>query len=259
MKKFIITICAIFIASIARADNATINWYVGDSVYDTTTCTIGGDINLPNAPNVPGHTFLGWKPLYTQIEYLESTGTQYIDTKFSPNQDTQAIITFMPLHNEGWVFGARLGPTSSSFAELFTSNKVWRSDYAVEKASSEELLTTPLVGQKITINKNKNVSRMFNTSTGTMLGKHDLSVVRFQIAHRLYLFGINDNGVFSTGGGMMQRVYSFKLYYNDVLVCDMIPVLDQNGVACMFDKVSKTFFYNSGTGDFVAGPIIGEE
>ena len=61
--------------------------------------------------------------------------------------------------------------------------------------------------------------------------------------YNIYLFTWNnankaDNRCFKG------KVYDFKIYDNDVLVRDMIPVLDKNGVACMYDKVNKKFYYN---------------
>ena len=49
----------------------------------------------------------------------------------------------------------------------------------------------------------------------------------------------------------------FYVKKNETFIRNMIPVKDYNGVLCMFDKVSNEFFYNSGTGDFVAGPETG--
>ena len=54
------------------------------------------------------------------------------------------------------------------------------------------------------------------------------------------------------------KIYSCKLYDNDVLVRDFIPVLDKDGTPCMYDKVEKKFYYNAGTGQFIAGPMIEE-
>ena len=34
------------------------------------------------------------------------------------------------------------------------------------------------------------------------------------------------------------------------------PVLDKNGTPCMYDNVTDQFFYNAGTGQFIAGPVI---
>lgn len=53
------------------------------------------------------------------------------------------------------------------------------------------------------------------------------------------------------------RFYSCKIYTNNVLVFDGIPVVDSNGVACMYDSISKTLKYNAAeTGTITAGPII---
>ena len=54
------------------------------------------------------------------------------------------------------------------------------------------------------------------------------------------------------------RMYNFKIYDNDTLVRDFIPVLDDNGIPCMYDKVEDKFYYNMGTGQFIAGPVITE-
>ena len=49
------------------------------------------------------------------------------------------------------------------------------------------------------------------------------------------------------------RIYATKVYKDDVLVRDFIPVLDKDNIACMYDKVSGEYFYNQGSGEFIAG------
>ena len=39
------------------------------------------------------------------------------------------------------------------------------------------------------------------------------------------------------------------------LTRDFIPVLDLDGVPCMYDQVTKQMFYNSGTGNFLYGEL----
>lgn len=62
--------------------------------------------------------------------------------------------------------------------------------------------------------------------------------------------------IFSATNTMTANIYSFKIYDNGTLIRDMIPVKDLSGVACMYDKVSGQFYYNAGTGDFIAGPDL---
>ena len=51
------------------------------------------------------------------------------------------------------------------------------------------------------------------------------------------------------------NLYYCKLYENDILVGDFIPVKRKDdGVICLYDKVSKQFLLNQGTGSFITGP-----
>ena len=64
------------------------------------------------------------------------------------------------------------------------------------------------------------------------------------IANDVYLFGTNR--------GEAKRYFSGKIYRffveNQI---DLIPALDKNGVPCMFALISKSTFYNQGTGEFL--------
>ena len=47
------------------------------------------------------------------------------------------------------------------------------------------------------------------------------------------------------------RFYSLKIYKDDDLVRDFIPVIAPDGKPCMFDKVSQHLFRNQGSGEFL--------
>ncbi len=61
--------------------------------------------------------------------------------------------------------------------------------------------------------------------------------------------------VFAAYGGniypFLGRKKYFKVWISDRIVYDLVPCLDSTGAPCMFDLVSKTSFYNEGTGDFL--------
>ena len=80
MQKILFLICVcIGVMGAAHGDTETLTWYVGNDLYDTTTCTIGGDINLPTAPTKRGYTFAGWMSgIYDMSTLNTSTnGTAY--------------------------------------------------------------------------------------------------------------------------------------------------------------------------------------
>lgn len=71
------------------------------------------------------------------------------------------------------------------------------------------------------------------------------------VASNIMIFARNTNKGFGTNGNnAYMKLYYFKIYLNNVLVRDYYPVLDNNGVACLFDATTNTFAYNQGVGDF---------
>lgn len=234
-------------AAIAR----TINWYVDGSVYQTTTCNSGDGVTPPTPPAKYGYTFQGWEK-YVRIEYIESTGTQYIDTGFKPNQDTRIVMEYMvtTYDAEGWIFGARY----SSYGLLYTANRAIRSDYASELNGPN--LRNGFYNDKLKVDKNKNKTTVYDSNEFVLANLTNPSAT-FQTGYNLLICGLSNNGTPAIFPANM-RVYSFQLYDNGILVRDFIPVLDQNDTSCLYDKVSKTLFYNAGTGDFIAGPMVGE-
>ena len=53
------------------------------------------------------------------------------------------------------------------------------------------------------------------------------------------------------------KIYYAKLFDNESnIIWNGIPCLDTNGTPCMYDTVSGQTFYNQGTGEFIAGPIV---
>ena len=77
------------------------------------------------------------------------------------------------------------------------------------------------------------------------------------IPYNIYLFGRNNAG---TTVYSKVRIYNLSFSTsNGIKIRDFTPVLDPDGVPCMYDKVEGKFYYNAGTGQFIAGPVIGGE
>ena len=97
MKKFLLTLCAIFMCIGAIAETINLHWLNDNgTTYTESTCTVNDDLIIPTTPPTKyGYTFTGWGLLpFTPIEYLESTGTQYIDTGVIADENTQIQLNF---------------------------------------------------------------------------------------------------------------------------------------------------------------------
>ena len=246
-----------------RADTISMQWFNEDgTTYDTTTCTAGGDVILPTAPTKRGYTFMGWRT-YTPIEYLKSTGMQYIDTGYMFDNVLNARI----------VLDASFDGDSNDWNGIFLGGSYYGGPTVAIASSDRQFAYTAGIGdQRTGVVANLKQRYVFDlnipNSTYVVSDENNNVLVNIQSIVKQsrtgeatgFLFGYNGNPS-SSGGAIKTRamtIWSVQIYNRDTLVRDFIPVLDPNGVPCMLDKVSDQFFYNAGTGDFIAGPVINE-
>lgn len=78
----------------------------------------------------------------------------------------------------------------------------------------------------------------------------------FSYNRTITLFDVNQKaGLVGNAGG--SRIYYFKLFDNGDLVRDYIPCYRKSdSKPGMYDLVSRTFFTNAGTGEFIVGPDV---
>lgn len=179
---------------------------------------------------------------YRQLTYIESTGTQYIDTGFKPNQNTRAILSAYNLsESSGWLFGA----WDSNGTKQFASNATMSNNYRYG-TQTKQIATLPVGKFEVELNRNK---YNFNGTEGT------LTAETFSCSHNMYLFAINAGGTVGNAK-LTGKVFKFEVYDNDVLVRDFIPCRNPSGDVGLYDLVTKQFFGNSGTGVFLQGEAV---
>ena len=86
---------------------------------------------------------------------------------------------------------------------------------------------------------------------GIQYKKADPSKTTFpEDARNLWLFVRNSPYV---DGYAYMKLYSCAMYDGGVKIRDFKPCLDADGVPCLYDLISKTAFYNQGSGSFTWG------
>lgn len=182
---------------------------------------------------------------YTQVQYIESSGTQYIDTGFKPNQDTRVVVDgqYTTSDSPAFLFAARnLSPIDNAFNVLMTGS-AFRSDYDAENASFPSMP----VGARYTFDKNRNICTIGDKSVTN-------TAATFQSSHELYLFCSNDGG--RADYFAHARIYSARIYDNDVLVRDFVPCRNSGGTVGLYDMAGAVFYSGSGSGAFTAGSTV---
>ena len=185
---------------------------------------------------------------YQKVEYLESTGTQYIDTEFVPNErtcvelDCQSLSTYhmaTPLMGCRFAFG-RLPYFSFWFSN--TSN-------AIFSYGTLDVATNCKTNVRCVL---KNMFHEFYYNGTKVLSER---AQRFQASLPIFLFGINENGSIMTRDGRI-RVYHVKIWDENRLVRDFVPCCCKlDSELGLYDLVNGKFYTNQGTGEFLKGML----
>lgn len=188
--------------------------------------------------------------IYTELEYIESDGTQYIDLNFKPSSNTRVVLECENLsHIQAPFFGARTTTNSYSFFLWDIGETSFRSDYSSVANSQVTGNISSIVG-KLSIDKNKNICTVNDvTVTNT---EHS-----FSCTYSMFLFTGNTAGSPYTNK-LSMRVSVLKVYENESFVCNCIPVQRLDGAVGLLDKLNNVFYPDASGGNFIAGPLAAQ-
>ena len=185
---------------------------------------------------------------YTRLEYIEGTGTQYIDTAYFPCELTRVVTAITPMsgNTTNGVFGGRTDNNVSTFS-LWCLNGVFRTDF---DTNTQHVTTDVRVetGVRVEVDKDRGTTKL-GSKTFTQTG------VGFRAADSMHLFAVNPD---SSGPRYFRGcIETFSIYESGLLEHELVPVRRaSDGAVGMYDTVVGAFLANSGTGAFKAGPEV---
>lgn len=179
---------------------------------------------------------------YTELESIEGTGTQYIDTGVSPTKSTkfQFAITMKALTGDV-IIGDMTNDNNDYRIFNYQGAVYWdmRSSRLIAAANSLP------VGERAEFEVGNNYVK----KNGIMLVSGD-ALTTLSIPQTIHVFG--------TGQGTCKAVIEYlTIWESDTRVRDFIPCKNPAGTVGLYDTVNGTFYGNSGSGVFTAGAEIG--
>ena len=194
---------------------------------------------------VPTQAFIEYQKKlvgYTRTEYLENSGTAYIDTGYKPGPNTKLEfdINYSKRVNFCYLFGTRSPHFSASFQ--FNYVKV----YYGTSISSEILLT--IKGED---------RRSFLFYQGALYCDGQLvnstQSADFKCQYNLFLFNGNPGGNNVINDHFRGKFYGCRIYESGTLVRDFIPVFrDSDGKLGMYEELSGKFYISPNGSNFEA-------
>lgn len=198
---------------------------------------------------------------YQEVEYIESTGTQRINTGYIPKTNTKMELdlsfsgdfdvssgsvgtgTFFYSFSNGSVFSVNFGENESQGNILFTwFDKNQADGGAVYYYDITDTIRT----NRNTVMYEKGVFKY-----GTI--EKNVAVKTENHTNPLYLFGTSDKNF----DRYNMKVYQLKFFEDGLLKSDYIPCYRiSDGVVGLYELVEGTFYPNIGTGDFNKGDDV---
>lgn len=200
---------------------------------------------------------------YQGVEYLQSSGTQYINTNLTIPANTNDTVKYelkysdASVNGNAIIFGAGTAPYAPSL--FLNTTSVYSGvniGYAVSDSTS--LFMSYYTSGEFSFDLNFATKRATVVRNGTTIfSNRDISSIQTVPTNKItYLFALNKNGTAS------EMPTAVKLYYwrasiNGTTMRDMVPCYRKSdSVAGMYDLVNNQFYTNQGTGTFIVGPDV---
>ena len=188
---------------------------------------------------------------YQEVEYIQSSGTQYIDTGFKPNQDTRVSLEFKAAiaPSNDWILGSRKSTNVDSYGIMAGSSTSVTSWFGTASVSK-------------TVTSLTNIFNLDKDKGQTTIKYADGELVTisnapsdFESEYNLFLMNINLAGS-PASAAIAGRLYSCQIYDDGTMIRDFIPCQDPTGVVGLYDLVGAQFYGNAGSGNFLPGPEV---
>lgn len=204
-----------------------------------------------------------WRDTYKEVEYIESTGKQYINTNVKVTPDYTVEVTFVMTERKAtWdtLFGTRNSSQArftARWANSVTGNlgvhrsRAKTANYENFDDSNAKKTMVTDTWHTIKLSKRQytfdgTLRKTFNTTTSTAT-----------FPYPIFLFALCNAGNPADYGYF--RIKKARIWNsNDELIRDYIPCVNLDGVAGMYDVVNDTFSSSGSSTKFIAGSIINQ-
>ena len=195
-----------------------------------------------------------------EISYLESLNGQYTIIDYVPNENTRVVCEFSYQESnvgDQCLFGTRTGNTSGSrqfvlwmewdSSKPYTGFVYGGNNWGGADVPSDGYTLTCEIGQKMVADVSVNGYYLDNTLIHTVTNTGSPSAYKLAIFH----LSNSNTTVESNKTAFKGRIYSFKIYENDVLVANLIPAIVMAlNIPGFYDVINNKFYQSSTSNSF---------
>lgn len=188
---------------------------------------------------------------YTMLQYIQNTTSTYINTGIIGKGGLSTKVKVSPVSTgEVSLLSCRAGGSGRIYLGCRIFNNAFSLGFNNEYTSD----VTPGIGEEYLVEytTNNNLGIIKVNDEEVLNRTIDSS---YNSGRELYMFANNYDSGLRTSSPI--RCHYLEIYDGNRQIAHFIPVQrDSDGEVGMYDFVSKTFFTNAGTGEFVPGPEV---
>ena len=188
---------------------------------------------------------------YTPLEYIQSSGTQYIDPDINiTSANISTLKTEAIISNVSQESGSISGYSNSSVGRLWyglSAVSPYNFYYSNGQTEAKFSQTGSVQFYKYIIDAPSGSYKVYTESNDLIASKTGLT---YSTTHdyKFYLFTYYPE---RSTAFQPQKIKQVRFWFNNVLVRDMVPAKNSSGVIGMYDLVNDVFYTNKGTGTFI--------
>ena len=192
---------------------------------------------------------------YQEVEYIQTTGTQHIDSGVPLKSGLKAVID--------WVYADADSGNNYTGGHIGSPGNRWligsqrNNNYYYFAVGATNVFTEFRFGNRDIVEAywaNKASYFMVNGVKSTTV-KGENYALSEEPNYTFYMGAVDRDGNATLKPKL--TIYSWKFYQDDVLIRDFIPCYRKSdGEIGMYDLVTNAFYTNGGTGTFVKGEVI---
>lgn len=188
-------------------------------------------------------------PYLRRVAYLESHGTEWIDTGIKRNRDDEFFVDFQfPNQTQSQKHSTVYGYETSNVSRLMFRRFGGFVFYGLTSYGYLEIANFDIVRHQCLAQPG--TGYVFDGIIKSNTYQNDNAVLN------MFLFACAISLTKANAFGEV-RIFSYYQKRNDDKIIDLIPVIDLSGRPAMYDEVSGNLFYNQGTGEFTWGELDG--
>ncbi len=179
---------------------------------------------------------------YTVVDYMESFGTQYIDTGFSPDQNTKIEITFScgnVGNDKTYVFGAAGTNYCDNAFELYPQEQNGVQKWQINRGNSSAVTVEAKPNAKIRFVMDKGQYRFYEDAE--LIAEGELSTDAFASPNTITLCALNRTSGACFSSETDLKIYECSIWDNGTLVRKYKPCRSDDQIG-LYDTANRKFY-----------------